>query len=197
MRRIIVFFIISVFSHGLRAQSQIFQDHSFGIGVEFRLNDTHQIIYSPALQFHPGTHISLYVGPVLLISLDQIDRSNQFSFHIGFDYLFKKSTNNLDKYVKLEMSKIKYQFNSIAYDYAVPNIPIQSTILHEHVYTDIQLNIGLRYHFMKRYYVSSDGGIRFLGKKLTDPDKYIDKYEGVPTILKILPALSLETGIYF
>lgn len=171
------------------------KEHHFGIGLGLIYNSKPQLIYSPDIRLLLSKYINFYFGPSLLIPLDTVRLRHAYGFRIGTNYLL--GNKKIKPTIKLEFSRIKYEFNSVLYDYAVPNIPVKATVLNQHKSFGFNLISGVSYDLKNRYFISGGGGINLLWERNIDPGTY--KYYGEEKPLKFSHhyTFSIETGIYF
>jgi hypothetical protein len=169
--------------------------------VEFYLQNDSELVYSPALQFYTDKVI-IYFGPQFLAGLDSIDRYSRFGYRLGLNYIIPESqTIDHEVFIQFEIDHLKYKFNTVAYDLAVPGIPIKATSIHERIYTNLSFNFGLSYHFMKRFFANGQCGIGFRWTEFNDPpsESYYQKNGTytIPTKFNGFISLAIELGINF
>lgn len=176
------------------------KEHHFGIGLGLIYNSKPQLIYSPDIHLPLSKYFNVYIGPSFLIPLDTVRLRHSYGFRIGTNYsLWNKK---IKPTIKLEFSRIKYEFNSVLYDYAVPNIPVKATVLNQHKSFGFNLNSGINYCLKNRFFISGDVGVNLLWERNIDPgtkETYMNKEYGEEIPLKFSHhyTFSIETGIYF
>jgi hypothetical protein len=174
----------------------------FGIGIGLMQDNQPILTCSPTIQINPSKNIHLYLGPSFLISQNEIHFKNQTSFRTGISYLPWVRKNKIIPFIKFELNRVKYEFNSVMYDYAVPNIPIKATVLNEHRSVGLFLNSGVLYKIKSRFFVGADLGVWFLWERniqhgTSEAYTYKKYGEKTPLEFNILYMFSIETEIYF
>lgn len=203
----LIFLLLFVSATQVYSKESEWSHYNFGVGVEtcfekFTHEKTTEINYTPLIQFYPK-NFTIYLGPTFQTYLDDLPRYDLHGFKIGFAHIFPaKSHLKLEYLLKLELNFLSSKYNTFLFDYAIPNIPIQGTIVHERNYFSIPFAFGVRYHPVKRIYFEGNFGYKFLWSTLKDPDTFENvalykELKGAPTDFDLSFFLAINLGFYF